>query len=167
MVPEAAAEFLPVGALVQNCRIACRKKASSSPPLCVRSAVPVSNRSGHHFIRAGCEFIDLPGQRLTMISVSSPVSNGSARPAWPAWNSAGRRQEKGRKPAFFVCPTPPSDLDVHDVLVGGDQLLRTWTISWKETLWPVFGAIITSCRFWVVSPAAIFSAMPWACIWAR
>ncbi len=67
MVPEAAAEFLPVGALVQNCRIALPEEGIVVATLCVRSAVPVSNRSGHHFIRAGCEFIDLPGQRLTMI----------------------------------------------------------------------------------------------------
>jgi len=66
-VPEVIAEHLPVGTLLQNCRIALPEEGVITGTLCVRSAFGVTPGNGHSFVRIGCEFINLPGQRLTMI----------------------------------------------------------------------------------------------------
>jgi len=35
--------------------------------LCVRNAFPVTTKTGNQYLRLGCEYLDLPGTRLTMI----------------------------------------------------------------------------------------------------
>jgi c-di-GMP-binding flagellar brake protein YcgR len=61
-------EDFPLGAEFAECRIDLPDEGLLVCNLIVRNAFEVTTRGGgHHYRRVGCEFVDLPGTRLTMI----------------------------------------------------------------------------------------------------
>lgn len=67
MVPSEIGELFKTGALYPDCRLQIPNENVITATLCVRSAFDVASRSGQTYVRVGCEFISLPGTRLTMI----------------------------------------------------------------------------------------------------
>ena len=67
MAPLNAQEFLAVGALFQNCRIDLPGEGPIVVNLCIRGIFRVMPRNGNEYLRIGCEFINLPNGRLTLI----------------------------------------------------------------------------------------------------
>lgn len=63
---DALSDF-PRDALFQDCRLEIPGEGVIQVNLRVRKVVEVSNRSGNHNLRIGCEFVNLPGTRLTFI----------------------------------------------------------------------------------------------------
>lgn len=67
MVPiEAGAHFRP-GTIFTDCRLQLPEENAMAVSLSVCSVYPVTTKSGYSFLRAGCEFVKLPGARLTII----------------------------------------------------------------------------------------------------
>lgn len=50
-----------------DCRIALPDEGLLVATIGIRNTFEVSTKSGLHYVRVGCEFVDLPGPRLTMI----------------------------------------------------------------------------------------------------
>lgn len=50
-----------------DCRIDLPDEGLLACNLIVRNAFDVTTKSGNHHLRVGCEFVDLPGTRLTMV----------------------------------------------------------------------------------------------------
>lgn len=67
MADNQLAPLCKVGTLLLNSRFELPEEGVVSATLCVRSAFGVTTRNGHTFTRLGCEFVNLPGTRLTMI----------------------------------------------------------------------------------------------------
>ena len=61
------AEYFPRDALFQQCRLEIPGEGVIQVNLRVRKTVEISDRSGHHNLRIGCEFVNLPGTRLAFI----------------------------------------------------------------------------------------------------
>jgi c-di-GMP-binding flagellar brake protein YcgR len=61
------ASHLDTGAVFRDCRINLPEEGLLSTSLCVRNVFNVETKTGHHYLRVGCEYLDLPGTRLTMI----------------------------------------------------------------------------------------------------
>lgn len=55
------------GMTFKECKISLADEGLLITTLRVRNAFDVTARNGSHYIRVGCEFIDLPGSRLTLI----------------------------------------------------------------------------------------------------
>jgi hypothetical protein len=53
--------------IFNNCKIALPEEGLLITTLRIRNAFDVTTKSGTHYIRVGCEFIDLQGPRLTLI----------------------------------------------------------------------------------------------------
>lgn len=67
MVDPALREDFVVDTKFSDCRIDLPEEGLLVCNLVVRNAFDVTTKSGNHHLRIGCEFIDLPGTRLTMI----------------------------------------------------------------------------------------------------
>lgn len=63
---ELAAHF-PRDAIFQQCRLEIPGEGVIQVNLRVRKTVEISDRSGNHNLRIGCEFVSLPGSRLAFI----------------------------------------------------------------------------------------------------
>lgn len=67
MADNELAPFCKVGTLLPNSRFELPQEGVVNATLCIRSAFGVTTRNGHAFTRLGCEFVNLPGTRLTLI----------------------------------------------------------------------------------------------------
>jgi len=67
MVPLAQKELFPAGVVFADCRITLPNEGVFVATLGVRNGFEVTTRTGVRYLRVGCEFIDLPGSRLTMV----------------------------------------------------------------------------------------------------
>lgn len=67
MVPLTQKELFPSGAVFSECRITLPNEGVFAATLGVRNSFEVTTRTGARHLRIGCEFIDLPGSRLTMV----------------------------------------------------------------------------------------------------
>lgn len=66
-VPDAVAPRFAIGAIFHDCRIELPEEGRVVTNLCVRNAFTVTNKAGHQYQRAGCEYVDLPGTALTAV----------------------------------------------------------------------------------------------------
>ncbi len=67
LAPIEAESLLAVGNTLSNCRLEIPEEGVVQIDMIVRNARTFTMRSGHPQLRIGCEFIDLPGSRLSMI----------------------------------------------------------------------------------------------------
>lgn len=67
MAPLEAKEAFSEGALFQDCRIDLPGEGPIVVTLCIRGIFRVVPRNGNEYLRIGCEFINLPNGRLTLI----------------------------------------------------------------------------------------------------
>lgn len=68
LVPAEMAEHFRTGAFYADCRLDIPGESVIAATLCVRSSFLVVPRTGGpEYLRAGCEFVNLPGMRLTAI----------------------------------------------------------------------------------------------------
>ncbi|HRE15522.1 MAG TPA: flagellar brake protein [Rhodocyclaceae bacterium] len=67
MVPLDAEPYCAVGTVFSNCRMDIPEEGVLQVNLVVRSAFRVKARNGHEHLRIGCEFMNLPGNRMNMI----------------------------------------------------------------------------------------------------
>ena len=67
LIPPEQAKLYEKGAVLDNCKIALPDEGLLAATLCVRDVFDVTPRSGNRYLRAGCEFVNLPGSHLTMI----------------------------------------------------------------------------------------------------
>ncbi len=67
MATPALAEMLPRGMLLKECRITLPEEGVLTANLCVRNKFDVTTRSGARHVRVGCEFVALPGARMSMV----------------------------------------------------------------------------------------------------
>ena len=61
------AELFQRGDTLSDCKIALPDEGLLVATICVRNLFEVTSRSGSHFLRIGCEFVNLPASRLTLI----------------------------------------------------------------------------------------------------
>jgi c-di-GMP-binding flagellar brake protein YcgR len=61
------AGFFQQGDTLVDCRIGIPDEGILITKLVVRNIFDVTTRGGAHFVRIGCEYVDLPPQRLTMV----------------------------------------------------------------------------------------------------
>lgn len=67
MLDTAMAASFPVGTTFADCKITLPDEGALVCTLIVRNAFEVTTKSGNRYLRVGCEFVDLPGPRLTMV----------------------------------------------------------------------------------------------------
>lgn len=67
MVPLSAESYFPIGSAIAGARIDIPEEGVIQIDLAVRNAFRVTMRNGNQHLRVGCEFINLPGNRLNMI----------------------------------------------------------------------------------------------------
>lgn len=67
MVAPEVGEYCKIGTLFSNSRIDIPEEGVLQVNLVVRSAFRVTARNGHEHLRLGCEFMNLPGNRMNMI----------------------------------------------------------------------------------------------------
>jgi len=67
MVPLTMADHFPIGVTFKDCKFTLPEEGQLVTALCVRNAFPVTTKTGNQYLRVGCEYLDLPGTRLTMI----------------------------------------------------------------------------------------------------
>lgn len=67
MVPLSLGEAFAIGNIFQDCKFTLPEEGQLVTALCVRNAFPVTTKTGSQYLRIGCEYVDLPGTRLTMI----------------------------------------------------------------------------------------------------
>ena len=67
MVDTARADSFKVGTVFTDCRMMLPEEGALVATLIVRNAFDVTTKTGNHYLRVGCEFVDLPGTRLTMV----------------------------------------------------------------------------------------------------
>jgi len=65
--PTETVEYFQRDALFQQCRLEIPGEGVIQVNLRVRKTVEMSDRSGRHSLRIGCEFVNLPGARLAFI----------------------------------------------------------------------------------------------------
>ncbi len=61
------AALLQRGDMFPECRMMLPEEGLLVTTLCVRNMFDVTTRSGSHYVRVGCEYVDLPAPRLTMV----------------------------------------------------------------------------------------------------
>jgi len=61
------AAFFGTDAIFTDCKMALPDEGLLVATMGVRNTFTVTTKTGSHYVRVGCEFIDLPGPRLTMI----------------------------------------------------------------------------------------------------
>ncbi len=67
MAPLAMGDCFAEGKLFQDCRIDLPGEGPIVVTLCIRGVFRVIPRNGNEYLRVGCEFINLPNGRLTLI----------------------------------------------------------------------------------------------------
>ena len=67
MAPPDLSALFRRGEVLRECRINLPNEGLVSATVCVRNAFDVTARSGAHHVRVGCEFVDLPAARLSMV----------------------------------------------------------------------------------------------------
>lgn len=67
MVPDDHAAFFQAGNTISGCKIDIPEEGKVITGLCVRNVFPVTTKSGSHYTRVGCEFVELPGTHLTWV----------------------------------------------------------------------------------------------------
>ena len=67
MVTPDQARLLEKGERLENCRIMLPNEGLLVASLCVRNMFEVTTRNGAHHVRVGCEFVDLPSSRTTVV----------------------------------------------------------------------------------------------------
>lgn len=67
MVPLTMGEIFPMGTMLRDCSFTLPEEGVLNTTLCVRNAFSVTTKTGTQYLRVGCEYVDLPGTRLTMI----------------------------------------------------------------------------------------------------
>jgi c-di-GMP-binding flagellar brake protein YcgR len=67
LVQQEQAHLYQTEMVFSNCKIVLPEEGLLVTTLRVRNAFDVTTRSGAHYIRVGCEFVDLQGPRLTLI----------------------------------------------------------------------------------------------------
>ena len=67
MIDTAQADDFKVDTTFKDCRINLPEEGILVASLVVRNAFEVTTKSGNRYLRVGCEYVDLPGTRLTMI----------------------------------------------------------------------------------------------------
>ena len=67
MIPLDAERYCTVGTVFENCRMDIPEEGVLQVNLVIRSAFHVKARNGHEHLRIGCEFMNLPGNRMNMI----------------------------------------------------------------------------------------------------
>jgi c-di-GMP-binding flagellar brake protein YcgR len=61
------AQYFQRGDTLNDCRMTLPDEGLLVVTLCVRNLFDVTTRGGSHFVRVGCEFVNLPAPRLTMV----------------------------------------------------------------------------------------------------
>ncbi len=67
MAPLNHAQLFERGDTLSDCKMMLPEEGLLVVTLCVRNLFDVSTRSGSHYVRMGCEFVNLPASRLTMV----------------------------------------------------------------------------------------------------
>lgn len=67
MATPALAALLPRGCVLADCKMTLPDEGLLVANLCVRNKYDVTTRSGSRYFRIGCEFIALPGARMSMV----------------------------------------------------------------------------------------------------
>lgn len=67
MVHREQADLYEIESIFNGCKIALPEEGLLVTTLRVRNAFDVTTKNGSHYVRAGCEFVDLQGSRLTLI----------------------------------------------------------------------------------------------------
>lgn len=67
MLHQEQTPLFPIGSFLADCKITLPEEGMLVASLSVRNAFSVTTKTGHHYTRMGCEFVELPGARLTMI----------------------------------------------------------------------------------------------------
>ena len=67
MVEPPLAEFLERGGRLNDCRIMLPEEGLLTVDLLIRNKFDVSTRTGYHFVRIGCEYIDISAQKRGMV----------------------------------------------------------------------------------------------------
>ena len=67
IAPTEIADHFPRDTLFQQCRLEIPGEGVIQVNLRVRKTIELSSRNGHHSLRVGCEFIDLPSNRLAFV----------------------------------------------------------------------------------------------------
>lgn len=66
-MPTELAGRLEAGALLVDCRLNLPNEGLLTTSLSVRNSFNVTTKTGQNYLRVGCEYVDLPGTRLSMI----------------------------------------------------------------------------------------------------
>lgn len=67
MVTPAQKDLFPIGAVFRDCRMALPDEGVLTATLSLRNSFEVTTRTGTPYLRIGCEFVDLPGSRLSLV----------------------------------------------------------------------------------------------------
>ena len=67
MVPDNHAGLFQAGNTLSGCRIDIPNEGKVVTGLCVRNVFPVTTKTGTHYTRVGCEFVDLSGNHLNWV----------------------------------------------------------------------------------------------------
>lgn len=67
MAPDDHAPLFQAGNVLSGCKIDIPDEGTVITGLCVRNAFPVTTKSGSHYTRVGCEFVELAGTHLTWV----------------------------------------------------------------------------------------------------
>lgn len=67
MATRSLAELLPRGSVLHDCKMTLPDEGLLVANVCVRNSFDVTTRGGSRYIRVGCEFVALPGARMSMV----------------------------------------------------------------------------------------------------
>lgn len=67
MLPLSLGETFAIGNVFRDCKFTLPEEGQLVTALSVRNSFPVTTKTGSQYLRIGCEYVDLPGTRLTMI----------------------------------------------------------------------------------------------------
>ncbi|WP_291995052.1 flagellar brake protein [Candidatus Accumulibacter sp. ACC003] len=67
MATPSLAALLPRGSTLNDCKMTLPDEGLLVGRLCVRNKFDVTTRGGARYVRVGCEFINLPGARMSMV----------------------------------------------------------------------------------------------------
>jgi c-di-GMP-binding flagellar brake protein YcgR len=90
MATPSLAALLQRGAVLSDCKMTLPDEGLLVASLCVRNKFDVTTKGGSRYVRVGCEFIALPGARMSMVQRYITASSASAKPGSAAWPSEVR-----------------------------------------------------------------------------
>ncbi|TXI74209.1 MAG: flagellar brake protein, partial [Dokdonella sp.] len=67
MASPTLAALLPRGTVLTDCKMTVPDEGLLVADLCVRNRFDVTTRGGSRYVRVGCEFMALPGTRMSMV----------------------------------------------------------------------------------------------------